>query len=93
MDTNLVTTNDALGELSDIAFEKIQSSLKAFELPEPVQQAICDLADAHAMLNMRITGGPGSVSNEDLGSNVSRIFESLDILDKACQERESITTS
>ncbi len=87
METNLVTTNDALGELSDLAFEKIKSSLKAFELPESVQQAICDLADTHAMLSMRMTGGPGSVNNEDLGSSITGMFGAMDILDKACRER------
>ncbi len=90
MDTNSVTTNNILGELSDLAMEKIQSSLKELELPEPVQTAIYDLADANAMLNMRITGGPGQVNNEELGEEVTRIFEGITILDNACQEHAKV---
>ena len=90
MDMNSVTTNDVIGQLSDLAIEKIQSSLKELELPEPVQRAIYDLADANAMLNMRISGGPGQVNDQELGEEVARIFESITILDNACQEHAKV---
>ena len=84
--------NGAIGELSDLAFEKIRESLRAFDLPKPVQTAICDLADSAVMLNLYIANGSPYVKNQDLGNNVATICEALAILDNACKERINETT-
>lgn len=78
--------NGPIGDLSDLAFEKIRESLKAFDLPKPVQTAICDLADSAVMLNLYIANGSPYVKNQDLGDNVATICEALIILDNACHD-------
>jgi len=82
--------NGAIGDLADLCFEKIQESLKAFDLPEPVAQAISNLADNATMLNLYIANGSPYVKHEDLGNNVAEICEALIILDKACSEKMAL---
>jgi len=92
MDTNQLAINNVLGDLSDLAFEKIKSTLQAFDLPKPAQAAISDMADSAVMLNMRIVGGPKQVNNENICDHICSIFEGLAILDIACKERINETT-
>jgi hypothetical protein len=87
MDTNLLSTdiNGILGDLSDLAFEKIKSSLKVLELPEHIQKAIYGLATEADMLNICIVGGLNST--DDIGGVISRTFGHLETLDKIYPER------
>jgi hypothetical protein len=76
---------EILGQLQDLAFETIKESLKALELPEPVQEAIYQLASNANMLEICMTGGLNQT--DDIGDLISRTLGNLAVLDKVCSER------